>query len=121
MASMEPSGTVTFTTKELILQMDAKLDTLVQLVASKAENSSLVALELRLQALEANREHRDKHAHDMANRVTVLDGKIARLETQEARQEAVAQYRKWILAGGGITGILVLLNVVSTLKDFAGG
>jgi hypothetical protein len=121
MASMEPSGTVTFTTKELILQMDAKLDTLVQLVASKAENSSLVALELRLQALEANREHRDKHAHDMANKIVVVEGKVGRLETQEARQEAVSQYRKWILAGGGITGILVLMNIVSVTRDIFGG
>ena len=49
---MEPTGTVTFTVKELLERLDVKLDRLDLKLDTKAENHQVEALERRMDLLE---------------------------------------------------------------------
>ena len=49
---MEPTGTVTFTVKELLERLDAKLDRLDLKLDTKAENHQVEALSRRVDGLE---------------------------------------------------------------------
>lgn len=55
MSNLEPESTsVRYTAKELFARIDQKLDVIAALLAAKADHDELLALEVRVTALEAN-------------------------------------------------------------------
>jgi hypothetical protein len=116
MAAPNGDGSVSFTVKELILQLDAKVDTLVQLVADKANTAEVTALAYRVTSLETAMEHRAKHAHTMANSQLIHESRLVKLETNQIATAAVQTYKKWLLAGGGLVSVSTILSIVVLVR-----
>lgn len=114
-------GTIRFSTKEMLVAMDTKLDTLMQMVATKAATADLIALGDRVTAMEGRLDHRDKNAHEQANRMVVIGGKLEKMEIERAGEAAVDRYRKWWMSGGALlllaTIVSIAVGVVTLVKS----
>lgn len=80
--------TVTYTVKELLARLDAKIDGLIEMLATKAEQAELNSLSSR----------------------------VAHLETEQAEILAIAVYKRWLIGlsvsvlGVGVALIAFLLR-----------
>ena len=81
---------VNYTVKELIARVEGKIDSIVATLSNKVDVSAVAAMELR----------------------------IARLENSDAKQGAVDQYKKWLLASS-LMSIAALSTIVGLLLHYA--
>lgn len=106
----DANGNVTFSTKELILQLDAKLDALMTVIGQKASAQDVSTLQGKVFDLEGKLTHRDKRSHDHANDILILKDKVNKLENKQVGEDAVHEYRKWLLGGGAFLGLNAVIQ-----------
>jgi hypothetical protein len=87
------NGRITYTVKELLGKLDAKLDYVIAQLADKADAHDL---------------------EDLQKRVTVLEGSAA-TETQ------LKAYRRWLLVFGTSTVLALLTVAVAVARQLLGG
>lgn len=112
MASVDDAAYVKFGIKELLIQLDGKVDTLVQLVGQKADQTVVSALEQRMSSAETQLEHRSQSSHRNANKALELEKRILQLETGAAVNKGISDYKRWLLAGGALIGLEAVAGLI---------
>lgn len=102
-----------FSTKEMLLSIIAKLDRVEIKLDSKADESALQAVELRVQVMERTQQAGEMRAQILVPQITKMQDEVDHLKELAISLRSVDAYRRWLF-GSAVVGMAGL--VLTTLQ-----
>lgn len=116
MSAEDSSVKVTFTVKELLTQINGKLDTMALAIAAKAEAVEVQRLAAKVEGMESKNQANEALGKLYLAEWETMKSDVKHLKDAQISAKTIAAYKRWLVATG-ITLVATVITLVYTLHQ----